>query len=244
MSRIAVRTVAALAAALALAALIAPLAAADNRRIAISNYSWSDPEIELNLGEHVTWYWTGPDLMHSVTGQPPNAVGLDSDPRTAQPSHRLGSSFQLAFDQPGTYELQCKLHSTVQGTVSVSDTPGDPTAEPDPVPRNNVDLTPPRLRELKLGSRTFGANGTSFQFSLGERSRVSAEFFRYGPDGQRRFAGYRTWKGYIGFNGVRLAKRSKHFRPRPGSYQAVIGATDQANNTSTPRRLRFQIRRR
>lgn len=223
---------------------MAPAAGAENRRIAISNYSWSDANLELDLGEHVTWYWTGPDLMHSVTGESANAAGLDSDPQTNQPQHELGDSFQLSFGQPGVYRLQCKLHSTVQGTITVSATPGDPSSEPDPVPQSNVDLTPPRLRELKLGSRAFGRRGTSLTFSLGERSRLSADLYRYDAEGHRHFAGYRTWKGYIGFNGVRIGHRGEHFRPRPGSYLAVLTATDQANNTSTPRRLRFQIRRR
>jgi plastocyanin len=226
------------------AGLLAPAAGADNQRISISNYSWSNPAIQLNLGEHVTWYWTGPDLMHSVTGDNPAAAGIDSDPGTNQPQHEIGYNFTATFDQPGTYELRCKLHSTVRGTVTVSNIPGNPTAEPDPIPKNNVDQTPPRLRELKLGASTFGRNGTSLTFSLGERSRVSADIYRYDARGKRHFAGYRTWKSYIGFNGVRLGGRSKHFRPRPGSYLAVISAVDQANNTSTPRRLRFQIRKR
>ncbi len=230
--------------ALLAALVVAPVAGASNRRVAISNYSWSVPDIELDLGEHVTWYWTGPDLMHSVTGQPPNATSVDSDPQTNQPQHDLGDTFQATFDQPGTYVLQCKLHSTVRGTVTVSATPGDPVSEPDPIPKSNVDNTPPRLRELALRAHKFGRRGTALSFSLGERSRVSADFFRYDADGHRHFAGYRTYSGHVGFNGVRLAGRSKHFRPRPGRYLTVIEATDNANNTSSPRRFKFEIRKR
>ena len=226
------------------ALLLAAPASADNRRIAISDYSWSDPEIELDLGEHVTWYWVGPDLMHSVTGTSDNAIGLDSDPQTNQPQHELGDKFQLTFEQPGEYVFNCKLHSTVKGTVTVSATPGDPVSEPDPVPPLRVDRTPPRLRDVLLGAKVFGRRGTSLRFSLGERSRVSAEIYSLATGGRRSFAGYRTWKGYIGPNGVRIGGRSAHFRPRPGRYEAVVKATDEANNTSTPRRLRFTIRRR
>lgn len=226
------------------ALLLAAPASADNRRIAISDYSWSDPEIELDLGEHVTWYWVGPDLMHSVTGESPSAAAIDSDPETNQPLHDLGDTFQATFDQPGTYALTCKLHSTVSGTVTVSSTPGDPVSEPDPVPPLRVDRTPPRLRDVVLGAKVFGRRGTSLRFALGERSRVSAELFRLSSRGRRSFAGYRTWKGYIGPNGVRIGGRSAHFRPRPGRYEAVVEATDEANNTSTPRRLGFTIRER
>jgi plastocyanin len=238
------RATASIAAALLAALFLAPAASADNRRVAISDYTWTDTNIQIDLGEHVTWYWVGPDLMHSVTGQPPNATAIDSDPQTNQPQHELGDSFQASFDQPGTYLLQCKLHSTVRGTVTVSPTPGDPSFEPDPIPPIRVDRTPPRLRELALRNSTFGRRGTSLSFSLGERSRVSVEYHRYDSAGKRRFAGFRTFKGHIGLNHAQFGKGSKNFRPRPGRYQAVIQATDGANNTSSERRLRFTIRRR
>ncbi|MDQ3102961.1 MAG: plastocyanin/azurin family copper-binding protein [Actinomycetota bacterium] len=227
-----------------LALLTPPLADASNRRIAISDYRWSDPEIEIDLGEHVTWYWTGPDLMHSVTGESANAKALDSDPGTNQPIHDLGDEFQLSFDQPGAYVLQCKLHSTVKGQVTVSATPGDPLTEPDPVPRTQVDLKAPRLRDLRLGDGRFGRRGTSLRFSLGERAKVAAELFRFDRHGRRGFAGYQTWKGFVGYNGVRIGSPGRHFRPRPGRYLALLTATDQGNNTSPARRLRFTIRSR
>lgn len=228
-----------------LASLLAPaLADAANRRIAISDYRWSDPEIEIDLGEHITWYWTGPDLMHSVTGESDNAKGIDSDPQTNQPIHFLGDSFEASFDQPGTYVLDCKLHSTVRGRVTVSPNPGDPASEPDPVPKTQVDLKAPRVRDLKLKEARFGRRGTNLRFALAERARVSAEIFRFDDDGRRRFAGYRTWKGYVGYNGVRFGGKSEHFRPRPGDYVARLSADDEANNSSPVRKVRFSIRNR
>lgn len=233
----------AVAALLALALLPASASGA-NRRISISDYRWSDPDIQIDLGEHVTWYWTGPDTMHSVTGSSANAAGLDSDPQTGQPNHDIGDSFKLDFNQPGVYQFHCKLHSTVKGTITVSPVPGDPAGEPDPVPKSNVDLRPPRLREVRLGSRRFGRRGTSMKFSLGERAKLDADFYRYDADGRRHFAGYASWKGHVGFNGVRFGARREHFRPRPGRYLAVLRATDGAQNTADPRRLRFVIRHR
>ena len=52
--------------------------------------------------------------MHSVTGYVRQRHGLDSDPQTNQPQHELGDNFQLSFDRPGEFVLNCKLHSTVQ----------------------------------------------------------------------------------------------------------------------------------
>ena len=182
--------------------------------------------------------------MHSITGTSANALGLDSDPDTSQPQHRIGDSFQLAFDKPGVYQFHCKLHSTVKGTITVSANPGDPATEPDPVPRSNVDRTPPRLRNIELGDHRFGRRGTSLMFDLGERAKVDADFYRYDRSGRRHYSGYANWKGHVGFNGVRVGGRRRHFRPRPGTYVAVLRATDPAQNVARPRRLHFRIGRR
>ena len=232
-----------LAAALVLAALFPAAADAANRRIAISNYQWSSPEISLDLGERVTWYWVGPDVVHSVTGESPNAAGFDSDAGVTLPQHPVGDSFQISFDQPGTYEFICKLHSTVRGSVTVSDVPGDPLSEPDPVPPNQVDLKAPKLRNLELESPLTGRGGP-LHFTLGERAKLDADYFRLGPKGTRTFAGYAKWQGYLGLNQIRFGARAPHFDAEPGRYVAELRATDRDNNLSKPRQIRFEIRRR
>lgn len=225
------------------AAVAAPRADAANRRVAISNYQWSEPELQVDLGEHVTWYWVGPDVVHSVTGTSDNARGLDSDPNNNLPNHPVGDSFELSFDQPGVYSFQCKLHSTVRGTVTVSGDPGDPGAEPDPVPANRVDLQPPRIRRLSLPAARLPGTGGQLHFWLGERAKVDADYYRVGPGGEREFAGWGKWSGYVGLNEIRFGGRAKHFDARPGRYVAELRATDRDNNVSDPRRLRFEIRR-
>ena len=221
--------------------LAAPAAAA-NRRISISDYRWSNSDIHIDLGEHVTWYWIGPDIMHSVTGDPPNAVGIDSDPQTNSPKHQIGDTFQLEFDTPGTYSFTCKLHSAVHGTVTVSASPGDPASEPDPVPASRVDLTPPSLRDLSLADEVVHHRGTRVGFALDERGKVDAEFYRRQRHGPREFAGYQRWDAHIGINDVRIGAPSKHFDADPGRYLVVLRATDRSNNTGKPRKLRLAIR--
>lgn len=230
--------------ALAVTLSLAPAASASNRRIAIGDYRWSDPAIEINAGEHVTWYWVGPDTMHSITGISPNDLGVDTDPGTNQPHHQIGDSYQLTFNQPGTFQFHCKLHSTVRGQVVVDPIPGDPNTEPDPVPKSNVDLKPPRIRDLRLAARTVGRRGTNLSYALGEEGKLSADYYRYDAKGHRHYAGYATWPGHVGYNGVRFGAHRKHFRPRPGGYLAILRATDDASNTSKPRRLHFSIRKR
>jgi plastocyanin len=226
-----------------LAALLLPgPAAADNRRIALGNYQWSDRELELDLGEHVRWYWIGPDTMHSITGTSPDAAGMDSDPGSNFPDHPVGDEFQLDFDAPGVYEFHCKLHSTVRGTVMVSNQPGDPNAEPDPVPESAVDLTPPNIQNMVLGATAFGRRGTALRYSADEKARLDADIYELRPGKRPRYAGYSTWKpGHIGFNSVRFGVRRKHFKAKPGKYKARITAIDQSANSTRPVEHKFKI---
>lgn len=230
--------------ALGIAALLVPAAAsADNRRISISNYAWSDIDFTIDRNEHVTWYWIGPDTMHSITGDSPNAEGIDSDPQTNQPQHRIGDTFRLDFDKPGTYSFRCKLHSTVNGTVTVSSDPGDPVTEPDPIPRSQVDLKAPNLRDLRIGSSAFGRKGTSLKYSINERARIEIEYFRNKRRGGRSFAGYARHKGgHIGANGLRFGVKRTNFPARSGRYLAKVRAIDNSANATRPFKLRFRIR--
>jgi plastocyanin len=230
--------------ALALSAGLLGAASADaaNRRVGIGHYQWSLPQMHLNLGEHVTWYWVGPDTLHSVTGTSPNDAGWDSDPGESTPRHDLGDTYQLTFNQPGTYTFQCKLHSSVRGSVVVSDVPGDPNKEIDPVPRLNVDIKPPHLDEVKLASRKFGRHGTTLKWGVNERSKLDAEYYEVRHGQRGKFAGWNDWKGHVGFNDAKFGGKSKHFDARPGRYVAVIRATDKSHNTGKKLKRRFRIR--
>ena len=222
--------------------LAAATARAANHRVAIGDYQWSMPQIHLDRGEHVTWYWVGPDTMHSVTGTSPSAAGLDSDPDINTPNHPLGDTFQLTFNTPGTYRFQCKLHPSVRGTVAVSSRQGDPNTEVDPVPRINFDLTPPHMSEVELQSRRFGRHGTTLRFGVDETSKVDADYYAMRHGHRDHFAGWKRWGAHVGYNDVTFAGRSKHFRARPGRYVAVIRATDTSHNPARKKVRRFKIR--
>lgn len=231
-----------LAAALALGAALAPAAGAANTRVSISNYAWSNREVHINLNEKVTWDWLGPDLAHSVTGISANDLGWDSDPGTDAPSHRPGDSFTLQFSQPGTYVFQCKLHAFVRGEVVVSDVPGDPNSDPGPQPPLNIDVKAPTLGSVALAKRAVkGTRGIALSAQINERGTLDAEYYRLNSKGRRVYNGYKVWKTFIGINHVKLGARWKHFRARPGHYEAVLRATDEAANPSKPVTKRFTI---
>jgi plastocyanin len=225
-----------------LALLLAAPAQALNTRVAIADYAWSKPQVQVDLNERVTWDWIGPDLAHSVTGISANDLQWDSDPGTDSPFHRPGDTYTLRFDQPGTYLFQCKLHASVRGEVIVSATPGDPNSDPGPQPPLNVDVKPPTLGGLVLKSKRFKGNkGVALSAQISDRGMLDAEYYRFNSKGKRVYNGYKTWKTFIGINHVKLGSRWKHFRARPGRYEVVLRATDAANNVSKPIKKRFEI---
>ena len=223
------------------AVLVPGSAAAANRRVSIGDYKWSIPTVDVNLGEHVTWTWVGPDTVHSVTGVSPNAQQWDSDPGNPLPNHNLGFTYQVTFDSPGIYHFQCKIHPLVGGDVIVSSTPGDPVTEPDPVPELNIDTKPAEINGIRLDRHQFRNKGTGFHFALDEPAHVDADYWFLKPQGGRRFAGYSQWNGHIGFNLVRFGAARKHFKYRPGRYVAYIRSTDRAGNVTKPKQRSFRV---
>jgi plastocyanin len=222
-----------------------PARAADGK-VAIGHYKWNTPVVHVDLGQHVTWYWVGPDTMHSVTGDSSNDTSIDSDPNTALPDHTVGDHFQVTFTQPGVYQFHCKLHPSVHGEVIVSATPGNPLDDPDPTPKPNVELLHPQVTDLSLAPGRFGLKGTTLHFALNDSALLDAEIWHARPDGRRgTYAGWEAWHGHLGFNEVNFAHRGphlRHFTPRPGRYIAYLQATDSFHNFSGTRRLPFTIR--
>jgi plastocyanin len=227
------------AAALAVLGAAGPARAAD-AKVAIGHYQWSNPVVHVDVGQHVTWYWVGPDTEHSVTGISPDDATDDSDPGRL-PDHRIGSTYQLTFTQPGVYEFQCKLHPVVHGEVVVSDTPGDPSDDPDPIPKPNVDLTRPTLTGLFLSPSSFSAAGTTLNLALDDPSLVDAEIWHVTRGHRSTYAGWQSWHAHIGFNYLPFGARGRHFRPATGRYVAFVQATDLFSNVSSTHRVAFRI---
>jgi plastocyanin len=220
---------------------VTPGARAADAKVAIGHYKWSKDVVHVALGQHVTWYWVGPDTMHSVTGNSDNDLSLDSDPHTSEPHHRLGDKFQLTFDRAGVYEFRCKLHPVVHGEVIVSAIPGNPADDPDPIPPLNVDLMRPTINDTSLTPPRFSTAGTMLHFALDDSSVVDAEIWHVAHGHRAGYAGWTQWRGHIGFNEVPFASRRRHFKPRPGRYVAYLTPTDFFNNVGATRSIHFTI---
>lgn len=257
--------------ALALAGVIAAPAGAVNTRVSVADFQWSTHPV-ISRGESVIWHWPGPDLQHSVSPNSPSSAPWDSDPGTTVPSHTLGDSFKVTFDEPGVYKFICKLHPSVRGTVTVKDEPGDPDSDPGPPPPPNIDTEPPYVDRwffTRDGSTPAPAvirstsRGIRFMFATPERGTADVDYYRvipryrwkarrqHGREVKRRvkvgrhlrFAGYTEWRTHVGFNAVRFGARSRTFpNPRRGTYLGLFRATDEEANTVGPIRLRFEIK--
>ncbi len=220
-------------------------AQAANTRVSISDFQWSDKTPHVDLGESVTWDWIGPDTQHSVSGQPDNATQWDSDPGAVGP-HPLGDTFTVTFDQPGEYLFMCKLHTSVRGTVIVSDTPGDPESDPGPQAPLNLDFVPPDLQAVSLTSSSIGprGNGSGLNFSVSEKGTTAAEYFKLVKRGKRTvkvFKGYHEWSNHIGINKVKFGAKDENFAAGPGEYEALITATDASSNITPGIPVQFRI---
>lgn len=239
--------VAALAAGLIMFAATAATSGAASTRVAITDFQWSNPNPRIDLNESVTWDWIGPDTQHSVSGQEPNATQWDSDPGSVR-GHALGESFTVRFDQPGAYLFICKLHSSVRGTVTVSDQPGNPNSDPGPQAPLNFDLEPPYIDGMQFPKPVLGpkGNGTPLKFSTNERGTGEADYYKLvkrGKKTMKKFAGYSIWNDlFIGMNTIPFAARSDTFKAKPGKYEAQFRVSDLQSNTTAPFAIQFEIK--
>jgi len=234
--------VAAVLAAAALALAAAAPAGAVPRKVAIGGFQWSPLGVTVDRGDTVTWFWVGPDTQHSVTGLSANAASIDSDPGDGAPDHAPGDRFTVRFDTPGTYELHCKLHAIVRGTVTVLDQPSTGGSSPDPDPQVDLDLTPPELTEVRWSGPVRHRRTTELRFTLDEPARITFDVMRP-RRGVDRLVGTRRFDGHIGWNRWDFRGVLRHRRLRPGRYLALLVAADRAGNRTADIRLPFRVRR-
>lgn len=215
-------------AALAGSLVLTPAASATSRKVGIGNFQWSAPAVTVDLGDTVTWVWTGPDTQHSVTGLSANAAGWDSDPGRT-PDHKPGDRFQIRFTAPGTYEFHCVLHGIVRGSVTVEPLPGNGAPSPDPDPPVLGDLTAPEIDGVSV-------RGHLVRYTLDEAATVTVDVEKQKG---RRWVLVRSRRlvGHVGYNEGRLPGSFK-----PGRYRAFFRAADADNNQSRDARTTFTVR--
>jgi plastocyanin len=163
--------------ALALAALavvfaISPAASAQDATVAVADNQFSPATVTVNVGDTVTWDWTGAN-PHTVTS---NDGTFDSGaPQTS-------GSFQHTFTAAGTFAYICEVHGqSMSGTVTVnaaptggqtppsgapSPTAGVPTARPSTGGGTPVTADPIAAPVTGTGGSSGGAGSTALFAAL------------------------------------------------------------------------------
>jgi plastocyanin len=223
--------------------LVPASAGATSQKVAIGDFRWSDMDVTVARGDSVKWFWVGPDTQHSVTGLSANAAGMDSDPGRAAPDHAPGDRFTQRFDEPGVYELHCKLHAIVRGRVVVSDTQGTGAPSPDADPKPALDVTPPELTEVRWSSpRQRVGRGAELRYTLDEPSRLTFDVLQR-RKGRWRLVGTERFDGHIGWNAWSFSGRLRGRALKPGRYRALLVAADAGNNHTGDVAAPFTVRR-
>ena len=78
--------------------------------MAIKDFSFDPASLTAKVGQEITWTNQG-NAAHTVTF---DTGGVDSGSLSA------GATFKHTFDAAGTFTYHCKFHSSMQGTVTVS----------------------------------------------------------------------------------------------------------------------------
>jgi hypothetical protein len=114
---------------------------------------------------------------------------------------------------------------------------GDGAGQPSSAP---LDVTAPLISGFRA---TRAPRGPRFRYTIGEQAKVTLKIQR-AVSGSR--TGYRTIGSLSrsaagGPNAIRLSPRLRKPVLRPGSYCAVISATDATGNHPTRRTARFRV---
>ena len=213
--------------------LVAPGAAAAPQDVTVSQNRFSPSTVTVEVGEGVTWRFTGPDLDHSATSNPGQAESWDSDPGDSSPLHRPGDAFTHVFTKPGTYSYFCKLHSFMTGRVVVNGPPAAGGGQPP------ADTAAPALASMTAAprsacwKRTRRCRRTSVlvRFEASEAGTATVAL-----SGKRRRSVSRQMEQ--GENAVRVSTRGL---PR-GRYNVSVTGEDAAGNASPPARTKISVR--
>jgi plastocyanin len=186
---------------------------------------WSTSNVEIAVGDTVTWRFDGTQLAHNVASSGTNwsfVTPFDGTPKT------------FTFTSPGTYRFICQAHAfTMNGEVKVgtggpAPTPGN-TAWPNGSSAPRVDRRPPAFDDLRLRRR---AGGARLRFRMSERARMIVRVNR-----GDRLVWRRAMRGRKGVNAVVVGGLA------PGRYRVSLRARDFGGNPSRVVRLPLVVYR-
>ena len=107
-----------------------------------------------------------------------------------------------------------------------------------PVPQPSVQLT-----KLKIKKSWSLRKGTKVRFNLSRVARVILRFERKTKTGKFKLKGEKIVAGKVGANKVKIRKKLRGGKLKPGRYRLTASAVTVDSTSSGPKRVRFRIRR-
>lgn len=84
--------------------------AAEGNVVKINNFQFNPSTLTIKKGESVTW--TNEDsVSHAIKGDSLSSLSSDSFSK--------GQSYTFTFNEAGTFQYHCSIHSTMKGTIIV-----------------------------------------------------------------------------------------------------------------------------
>jgi plastocyanin len=189
----------------------------------IADLKYQPDQLTVYTGDAVVWIWNGPDTNHSVTA---SDGSFDSDP-SGSPNHAIGDAFSHTFDKPGTFTYACKVHSFMQGTVTVKPLPNAP---PDPA----ATATAPSISGFKA---TLSGARTLLRFTLSAAADVNATIARSSGGKVLREVDFSAKSGAV-------RRRVSFGHLRRGRYRVKVVAVDPSSGLASPAaKATVQVRR-
>ena len=173
---------------------------------------WTPSNVEIAVGDSVTWRFEGTSLAHNVASTGTNwsfQTPFDGQPAT------------YTFSAPGTYRFVCQAHAfTMNGLVKVGTGGPEPAPGDRPFPNGSgapgVDARPPTFARVRVTRRPGGAR---IRYRLSERARTVVRVKRGNRLVWRR--AIRGRRGDVLVGGL-----------RPGRYEVALRARDYGGNPS------------
>jgi len=213
----------------------APASAASFDVHGLDTLVWDSPELQVAVGDTVTWSFPGTAQPHNVKSTSVNWADFKGNAGIP------GETKSFTFGAEGIYTYVCEIHATTMiGKVTVGSPPPPPPPplSEQPFPNDSsiaadafetggVDTTDPRLRSVaakRSGKRV------RVSFRVDEQAVVTVRFARGGKTVKTKHAATGS-RGSVTVAGL-----------KPGRYAVKVVATDLAGNDSSTRRTSLRVR--